>query len=113
MKLTWDIDKINNLSKNSISAVNLALTKIWLIVQNRAKENAPYLTGTLRKSITTDFNSINKWMVIVWSRVKYAKKREFENRLHPSTKYYLMRWYTENKDQIMRIVKTYLSDTLK
>lgn len=113
MHVSWDIDKIKNLNNNVVDWVSLILTKIWLIIQNRAKENAPYKTWTLRKSITTDFSSISKWFVIVWSRVKYAKKREFENKLHPDRKFYLKRWYTENKDKILWIVRTYLNDKLK
>lgn len=36
-------------------AVTLSLTQVATKVQNRAKENAPYETGTLRSSITTDY----------------------------------------------------------
>lgn len=83
-----------------------------LIVQNAAKENAPYLTGTLRRSISTDFDKITQWVVIVWSPVVYARRREYENYLHPERKFYLKRAYTENKKEILDIVRKYLSDWL-
>ena len=112
MQLSWDVDKVIKLNSNINSWIELALTKIWLIIQNRAKGNAPFLTWTLRKSITTDFNKIRSWMVIVGSPISYATKREYENRTHPDTKFYLKRWYTENADRIMDIVKRYLSEKL-
>lgn len=112
MRIEWDIDKVKNLNFNIENATNLALTKIWLIVQNRAKENAPYLTWTLRKSIATDFDNISKWFVVVWSPVQYAKRREYENKLHPDRKFYLKRWYTENKKEILNIVRRFISEKL-
>ena len=113
MYISWDIDKVVNLNANVSKGIELALTKIGLIIQNRAKENAPFLTWTLRKSITTDFNKVKSWTVIVWSPVSYATKREYENRAHPDRKFYLKRWYTENADRIMDIVTRYLSEKLK
>lgn len=110
--LTWDIDKIINLNNNINNIIPLALAKIWLIVQNAAKENAPYLTGTLRRSISTDFDKITQWVVIVWSPVVYARRREYENYLYPERKFYLKRAYTENKKEILDIVRKYLSDWL-
>ena len=112
MWLSWDIDKIRNMDRNVANVMPLALAKIWLTVQNAAKENAPYLTWTLRRSISTDFDKITQWVVIVWSPVVYARRREYENYLHPERKFYLKRAYTENKKEILDIVRKYLSDWL-
>jgi len=108
-----DIDKVKNLDKNVSDSVKLILRKASLIVQNNAKENAPVDTGTLRKSITTNLNQINRWFVIVWSPVKYARRREFENNLHPQTKYYLIRWYEEHIPEIRDIIDRYLHEWLE
>lgn len=107
MKFTiwWDIDKVLNLWKSVSSAVQLILTDVWLLIQNSAKINAPYQTGNLRWSITTDFNRIQQWFVVVWSPVAYARVREYVNYKNPQTKYYLERWYTENKSEIDSIIK--------
>jgi len=123
-----DRDKVENLDKSVSSAVQTILTDIALLIQNKAKQNAPVRRRenypptpsnkkrrwwTLRKSISTDFNRIQRWMVVVWSDVKYAKVREFVNNLQPTTKKYLRRWYSENKDQIQKIINEDLSKELK
>lgn len=128
VKLEWDRDKLFKLWNNVSSAVQLILTDVALLIQNSAKQNAPVRRReqypntpsnqkrrwwTLRKSIWTDFNFIQKWTVIVWSDVKYAKVREYVNNLNPHTRKYLRRWYTENKDQIKRIINEDLSKELR
>ena len=128
VKLEWDRDKLFKLWDNVSSAVQLILQDVALLIQNSAKVNAPVRRReqypntpsnqkrrwwTLRKSIWTDFNFIQKWTVIVWSNVKYAKVREYVNNLNPHTRKYLRRWYTDNKDQIKRIINEDLSKELK
>lgn len=108
-----DYDKAVNIWKSVSSAVQLALTDIALLVQNSAKINAPYLTGNLRWSISTDFNKIQQWIAIVWSPVAYARRREYENFAHPDRRYYLHRAWTDNEWQINNIVKNDLSKALK
>jgi hypothetical protein len=103
-QITWDIKKFFNVKSNSNVAIELALTQIWLMVQNQAKINAPYDKWTLRRSIITDFKQIKSWLVVVWSQVAYARRREFENYKNPHTKYYLKRWYEDNRDRILKIV---------
>ena len=128
VSLEWDIDKIQNLSKNVDSWVQLILTKVALTIQNSAKQNAPVRKRenypntpsnqkrrwwTLRKSIWTNFDFIQQWTVIVWSDVKYARVREYVNNLQPHTKKYLRRWYSENKEKIKDIINKGLSEKLK
>lgn len=108
----WDIDKALNLWKSVPSAIQLVLTDVALLIQNSAKINAPYMTWNLRSSITTDFNRIQQWFVVVWSPVAYARIREYVNYKNPQTKYYLERWYTENKEQIDWIIKKDLYQAL-
>lgn len=127
VKFEWDRDKLFKLWDNVSSAVQLILTDIGLLIQNSAKQNAPVWRReqypntpsnqkrrwwTLRKSIWTDFNFIQRWTVVVWSDVKYARVREYINNLNPHTKKYLRRWYSENKDQIKRIINEDLSKEL-
>ena len=127
MKFEWDRDKLFKLWDNVSSAVQLMLQDIALLIQNSAKVNAPVWRReqypntpsnqkrrwwTLRKSIWTDFNFIQRWTVVVWSDVKYARVREYINNLNPHTKKYLRRWYSENKDQIQRIINEDLSKEL-
>lgn len=113
ISLWWDIDKLVKLNWNVSSAIQLMLTDIALIIQNSAKVNAPYKTGNLRRSISSQFNNIQKWFVIVWSPVAYARVREYSNNLHPETKFYLKRWYTENEAEIQNIIQRSLHKELK
>ena len=108
-----DIDKIQKLGINTEDAMQLMLAKIGLTVQNTSKKLAPYMTGILRKSIGTDFNYIKKGMVVVGSNVAYARKREYENKKNPQTKYYLLRGYTTNRAKIKAIIIKSLQEKLK
>lgn len=108
-----DIDKIKNLGINTEDALQLMLAKVGLTVQNTSKKLAPYMTGKLRQSIGTDFNNIKKWKVVVGSPVAYARKREYENKKNPHTKYYLLRGYTNNRAKIKAIIIKSLQEKLK
>lgn len=111
--LYWDIDKALKLNQEVPTAVQLILWDIADIVQNSAKLNAPYQTWNLRSSITTQRERIKQWIVVVWSPVAYARRREFENRKNPDRRFYLQRWYTENVAEIDRIIRNDLSQELK
>lgn len=105
--------RIPKMWENVSSAIQLMLMDVANVIQNSAKQNAPYLTGTLRKSINTDFNKIQRGTAIVWSPVKYARVREYVNNKNPHTKYYLRRWYSENEMKIQKIVKDALNKQMK
>ena len=97
-----------------INAVaSIILTDVWNEISNNAKQNAPYLTGALRRSIAPDFNSIKKGFSVVWSPLKYASKREFINNKNPQTRYYLERAFTEHVDDIVDIIMEDLDLKLK
>lgn len=105
--------RIPQMWENVNGAVQIMMQDIANLVQNNAKINAPYLSWTLQKSISTDFNKIQKWIAVVWSDVKYAKVREYVNNKNPQTKHYLKRWYTEHKTEIKEIIKEALDEKLK
>jgi len=128
VQLQWDRDKLFKVWESVSSAVQLILVDVWLLIQNKAKENAPVFNRdnyppypsykkrrwwTLIKSIWADFDMIQKWTVVVWSDVAYAKVREYVNNLNPQTKKYLWRWYYENRDEIKNIINENLSKELK
>lgn len=128
VKLEWDRDKLFKLWDSVSSAVQLILVDVWLLIQNSAKKNAPVRRReqypntpsnqkrrwwTLRKSIWADFDFIQRWTVIVWSDVKYARVREYVNNLNPHTRKYLRRWYSENKTEIKNIINENLSKELR
>lgn len=113
LDLTWDVQKIKKLNWKVDASVQLMLVDVWQFIQNRAKENAPYLTWALRRSISNDFNSVNKWFVVVGSPLAYASVREYVNNKNPHTKYYLERSYTEHKSEIFEIMMEDLNHKIK
>lgn len=100
-----DIKKVMRLKSNVSRAVQVMLMKIATTISNTAKVAAPYLSGTLRRSISINTMKLTQGTVVVWSPVAYARRREFENNLHPDRKYYLKKWYDLNRSYIREIVK--------
>lgn len=114
MKLTGDLDKVENMSKNVSAAVQYILLRVSQnILVNNAKINAPYLSGDLRTSIGANLSRLNQGIVIVGSPLPYARVREYINNLHPTTKYYLWRAYSEHIPEIKETIITSLSDKLR
>lgn len=104
-------DKMNKFMSASFDIkdpLQLALIQIASIVRNQAKLNSPFLTWNLRESITADLSEVKQLIAIVWAGdaiIKYAKIREFINYKNPSTRFYLKRGYTMQKERIGKIVR--------
>ena len=62
------------------------LTALGKDIQKRAVILAPKDTGALRQSSRVD---VGRDRVTISFNTPYARRRHFENKLHPSTKYYL------------------------
>lgn len=76
------------------------LVKMGYAISNRAKSNAPVLTGALRNSIRVEEEGTNTVVVRAGGHVgvfniDYAEIREFHNRKHPATRYYMTRAFNE------------------
>lgn len=93
-RMKWYTGEINQIRKNFMRG----MVKMGMAMENKAKLNSPILTGALRNSIRVDATD----GTAVWVRaggsvgsfnVPYAKRREYENNKHPSTKYYMTRAY--------------------
>lgn len=88
-KINVDLSKLDIGKINQIGLVNAsqALVKI-------ARENAPYETGTLKKSIGAEPNAITtntKQTRVGPRKVVYAVRREYENKKNPHKKFYMKR----------------------
>jgi len=95
------------------------LSNTWQAIQRRAQANAPYLSGTLRRSIWVEPNIItrNTKSINIWPRkVKYAVVREYKNKLHPWTRFYMKKafdsWgniikteFEKSYNKILRLIK--------
>lgn len=90
-QLTWDRGKLTEMERKT----NLGLFKMGSDIAARARYNAPVKTGALRNSIrvTTEAGAI--YVLAGGGRVPYARKREYENRLHPETTHYMGRAFAD------------------
>lgn len=105
-KFTWNRNKLNRTTTNTKKAT-LALA---YAISNQAMRGAPVLTGALINSIrvTDDANNIiyvKAGGSFSGKSVPYAKRREYENNLHPDKKYYMKKafaWGNENYQKYFR-----------
>jgi len=101
-------DEVFGRAKQNIArAIDLSLRQSALAVQNRAKGNAPFLTGNLRRSIT---HIITKGIATIGTNVVYAKEREFNTRRKPRG--YLRPALKDSTPQIKGFFETNLNNAL-
>lgn len=87
---TWNQSTLNKLRKNAMAR----LLKLGYKINNDAKSNAPYLTGALVNSIRVDASESDVVYILAGGNafgksVPYARRREYENKAHPNTRYYM------------------------
>ena len=80
-----DFKKVDGLVDSMMKA---ALQGIGDDVKKRSQILAPKDTGALRRSAKVHLNSTKDTVTISYNTV-YARRRHYENRKHPATKYYL------------------------
>ena len=91
VKMNFDLKKLDPTRIIRIGLINTSEK-----IQAKAQENAPYETGTLKKSIGT---RIWAYSATIWPRgVDYARRREFENNKNPSRKFYMKRSWEFGKN---------------
>lgn len=113
LDLEWDINELIHLNDKVNAVMNIILIDVWNEINNNAKENAPYLTWSLRKSLNMDYLTLSKWFVVVGSPLAYASVREFVNKKNPTRTFYLERAFTEHMDDITDIILEDLNFNLK
>ena len=128
MRIIIDPDLINALPLEfSVeTAIDKAMLKTTLMIQNSAKENAPYDTWTLRRSIQSNLTRLKDGITVIWSPLVYARMQEVWWTILPKkSKYltfkigwkwvktkkvrikwsrYLERAFEDNKKQILKIM---------
>lgn len=88
---TWNQSTLDRLKTNAMER----LLKLGYNINNQAKGNAPYLTGALVNSIRVDTSEQDTVYMLAGgtapngANIPYAKRREYENNLHPGTRYYM------------------------
>ncbi len=89
IKLTWNNGALTELQRR----MNGGIMRMAFDIASRARYNAPVKTGALRNSIRVAPEQGQVFIVAGDSRVPYAKRREYENNLHPETRFYMHRAY--------------------
>lgn len=88
---SWNQSTLKKLNANAMQR----LIKLGTQINNKAKSGAPYLTGALVNSIRVDTSEQDTVYVLAGgkapngAKVPYARRREYENNLHPNTRYYM------------------------
>lgn len=79
-------------TNRNMKAMRAGLAAMSRDILNMAKRNAPVQTGALRNSGHTETNGDTQVVIkFGGGKVRYALRREYENRLHPGTRFYLKR----------------------
>jgi len=91
-------------------AVRKSLHQSTQLVRWKAIQNAPIQTWTLRRSITTQIKK-DSWTV--WTNVKYARRREYENRKNPHRKFYMKRALESSINKIQSYFYKNIKDELQ
>ena len=89
-KLTWNNGKLTEVERKT----NAGLLQMGFDIASKARYNAPVRTGALRNDIRTTTSGSSVFVLAGSSRVPYARIREYENRLHPSTTHYMGRAFS-------------------
>ena len=89
IKIKWDNAAINDIERRTAQG----LIAMAADVATHARNRAPVLTGALKGSIRVDPSRLSSYTVYVRAGgiggIRYARRREFENNLHPLTKHYM------------------------
>jgi len=109
-----------NIEYNFFSESDINRLTEWFIDliyqgQNIAKSNAPILSWNLRRSIVTNIKTTlnNNLIWQIWSKLKYAKRREFENKKHPNRKYYMKKAKNYIENNIWNIFEQHLNNLIR
>lgn len=92
-RFKWNNAKLSSLERNTKQGLRMVAEEM----SNKAKENAPYDTGNLSRSIRVRETGVPGEIEVVAGgsfagvEIKYAVRREYENNLHPGTKHYMRR----------------------
>ena len=85
------VDNTPAVLREETARINNALSKMGSSALNLAKMYAPYKTGELLRDGRVQKEQDSVKIIFGGFSVPYARRRHYENNLHPNTKYYLER----------------------
>lgn len=105
------IEKWDKRPELLIQALDFVVKKNAEEIRAKAKERAPVLTGTLRRSI--DKEEVATMLYAVFSDVPYARLRNYVNNLHPETVGYLTKTLFEQREQFTKDIQEAIKELKK
>lgn len=85
VKLTWNNGALTELQRR----MNGGILRMAFDIASRARYRAPVKSGALRNDIRVTADQHDVYVLAGSSRVPYARRREYENNLHPETRFYM------------------------
>lgn len=85
------VDKSASVINEETERINNALSRMGSSVHNLAKMYAPYASGELLRDGRVNTGNLQTTIAFGGFKVPYARRRHYENNLHPNTKLYLER----------------------
>lgn len=85
------VDKSPQVIREETAKINNALARMGSSVLNLAKMYAPYGSGDLLRDGRVKNDNLSTTIAFGGFAVPYARRRHYENNLHPQTKLYLER----------------------
>lgn len=85
------VDKSASCMNIETARLNSALERMGNSVHNLAKMYAPYASGELLRDGRVKTGNLQTTIAFGGFKVPYARRRHYENNLHPQTKLYLER----------------------
>lgn len=93
------VDNSAKVINEETANINNALAKMGDSIKNRAQMYAPYKSGDLHDDARVEKAELSVKVIFGGFAVPYARRRHYENNLHPDTKYYLERAGNETAKQ--------------
>ncbi|MBP5724224.1 MAG: hypothetical protein J6X18_11725 [Bacteroidales bacterium] len=93
------VDNTPAVLREETAKINNALSKMGDSIKNRAQLYAPYDSGDLHDDARVEKAELSVKVIFGGFAVPYARRRHYENNLHPETKYYLERAGNETTRQ--------------
>lgn len=93
------VDNSAKVLNEETARINNALAKMGDSILNRAQLYAPYDSGDLHDNGRVNQSKLKVVVAFGGFAVPYARRRHYENNLHPETKYYLERAGNETTKQ--------------
>lgn len=105
-KFKWHTSELNRLKRNTIGC----MINFGYRIAAEAQRGAPVDTGALVNSIRSTTNNTDQVMIlaggsVAGKKIPYAKRREYENRKNPHTRFYMKNAFSWGEQNYQKYFK--------